>query len=84
MRKMTINELYELLCSEEFKNTENDIFYNFFIFQYNPEDEYEMRSQIEEFKTQLLRPINYVDVLTINLFDEFCAFLDRKSFGKHP
>lgn len=84
MRKMTINELYEKLCSEEFKNTENDIFYNFFIFQYDPEDEYEIRHQIEEFKAQLLRPVNYVDVLTINLFDEFCSFLDKKSFGKHP
>lgn len=85
MKNMTIPELYNLLCSEDFKNTENDIFYNFYIFQYPPEDEYKMRCRIEEFKAQLLRPVNYVDVLTIDLFKEFCIFLDNQSFGKkHP
>lgn len=82
MNTMTIKDLYDKLCSEDFKNTENDIFYNFFIYQYSPEEEYTMRRQIEEFKAQLLRPVNYVDVLTIDLFKEFCAFLDALTFGK--
>lgn len=44
MKSMTIPELYNLLCSEDFKNTENDIFYNFYIFQYPPEDEPQIRN----------------------------------------
>lgn len=85
MKKITLEQLYEKLCSEEFKNTENDIFYNFYIFQYEPDKEYDIRYQIKEFKEKLIRPINYVDVLTLNLFEEFCEFLDKQSFGiKNP
>ena len=58
MRNMTLEELYDKLCSEEFKNTENDIFYNFFIYQYLPQEEYAMRKKIKAFKTQLIRPVN--------------------------
>lgn len=83
---MTIDELYEKLSSRQFQNTQNgDLFYNFFVYQYPAEKEYEIRQQIKEFKEQLIRPINYVDVLTMNLFEEFCNFLDGQSFGKlHP
>ena len=85
MNKMTLDQLYDTLCSDDFKNTENDIFYNFYIFQYEPEKEYEMRRQIVDFKAKLIRPVNFVDVLTIDLFQEFCNFLDSISFGKkHP
>ena len=83
---MTIDELYEKLSSRQFQDTQNgDLFYNFFVYQYPAEKEYEILQQIKEFKEQLIRPINYVDVLTMNLFEEFCNFLDGQSFGKlHP
>lgn len=83
---MTIDELYEKLSSRQFQDTQNgDLFYNFFVYQYPADKEYEIRQQINEFKEQLIRPINYVDVLTMNLFEEFCNFLDSQSFGKlHP
>lgn len=83
---MTIDELYEKLSSRQFQDTQNgDLFYNFFVYQYPAEKEYEIRQQIKEFKEQLIRPINYVDVLTMNLFEEFCNFLDGQAFGKlHP
>jgi hypothetical protein len=83
---MTIDELYEKLSSRQFQDTQNgDLFYNFFVYQYPADKEYEIRQQIKEFKEQLIRPINYVDVLTMNLFEEFCNFLDGQSFGKlHP
>ena len=83
---MTVEQLFQKLSSKEFKDTENgDLFYNFFIFQYPANKEYEIRQQIQEFKVKLIRPCNYIDVLTLNLFDEFCKFLDGQSFGKkHP
>ncbi len=82
---MTIKELDDKLNSPGFQDTENgDLFYNFFIYQYPAEQEYDIRRQIQEFKANLIRPINYVDVLTLNLFEEFCNFLDQKKFLKHP
>ena len=82
---MTIKELDEKLNSPKFQKPENgDLVYNFYIYQYPPEKEYDIRRQIQEFKANLIRPINYVDVLTLNLFEEFCNFLDQKKFLKHP
>ena len=82
---MTINELDDKLNSPGFQNTENgDLFYNFFVYQYPAEKEYDIRRQIQDFKANLIRPTNYVDVLTLNLFEEFCNFLDQKKFLKHP
>ena len=82
---MTIKELDDKLNSPGFQDPENgDLFYNFFIYQYPAEKEYDIRRQIQEFKANLIRPINYVDVLCLNLFEEFCIFLDQKKFLKHP
>ena len=82
---MTIKELDDKLNSPGFQDTENgDLFYNFFIYQYPAEQEYDIRKQILEFKANLIRPTNYVDVLTLNIFEEFCSFLDQKKFLKHP
>jgi len=82
---MTIRELDDKLNSKGFQDTENgDLFYNFYIYQYPAEEEYAIRKQIMEFKANLIRPTNYVDVLTLNLFDEFCQFLDQKKFLRHP
>lgn len=80
---MTVNELYEMLQSPRFQNTEDgDMFYNFFVFQYPAKDEYEIRRQIKTFKENLIRPASYVDALTLDLFKEFCTFLDQQEFGK--
>lgn len=86
MRNMTIEELYEKLSSKEFQDTEyGDIFYNFYLFQYDASQEYTIRKQILEFKNNLSRPSSFLDVLTLNIFDEFCTFLDSMPFGRlHP
>lgn len=50
---MTIKELDDKLNSPGFQDTENgDLFYNFFIYQYPAEKEYDIRKQIH--KTYLL------------------------------
>ena len=80
---MTIKELDDKLNSPGFQDTENgDLFYNFFIYQYPAEKEYDIRRQIQEFKQNLIRPTNYVDVLTLDLFEEFCNYLDGQKFLK--
>lgn len=80
---MTIEELYAKLCSPEFRTLENgSVFYNYYIYQYPASEEYEIRRQIKAFKENLIRPNTYVDVLTLDLFECFCEFLDKQSFGK--
>lgn len=82
---MTVTELYDKLASKEFQDPANsDLFYNFFIFQYPADTEAAMRRDIMEFKENLVRPVNYIDVLTIDIFEEFCKYLDQRSFGKNP
>ncbi len=80
---MTVSELYEKLDQPSFQETASgDMFYNFYVFQYPAKDEYGIRRQILTVKENLKRPANYIDTLTLDLFDEFCKFLDGQSFGK--
>lgn len=85
MTPMTVEQLYEKLCSKTFQDTENgDLFYNFFVYLYSAGSENEMRSQIAQIKKNIRRPVNNVDVLTLDIFEEFCNYLDSMSFGPHP
>ena len=79
---MTVEELYEKLSSSDPERPENgDLFYNFFVYQYPAKNEYEIRRQIKDFQERLKRPSTYMDALTLDLFEEFCKFLDGQSFG---
>lgn len=79
---MTLEELYKKLASDEFRDpSNNDLFYNFFIYQYPVEKDAEIRRQISEFKDALARPITYVDVLSIDLFEAFREYLGQRKFG---
>ena len=82
MKKMTVEQLYEKLCSEKFQDPSNgDLFYNFFVYLYPPEKEYEMRDQIADIKEKILRPTNNIDVLTLDIYEEFCTYLKERKFG---
>ena len=85
MKPMTVAQLYEKLCSKNFQDTHSgDLFYNFYVYLYPADKEFEMREQIDEIKENIKRPVNNVDVLTLDIFEEFCRFMDGQSFGKHP
>ena len=85
MKPMTVEQLYEKLCSKKFQDTQSgDLFYNFFVYLYPADKEFEMREQIDDIKENIKRPVNNVDVLTLDIFEEFCRFMDAQSFGKHP
>lgn len=78
---MTIQELYNHLNSPEFQNTDGNIFYNYYIYQYDAKDEYNIRKQIEEFQNNLKRPTTYINAMLLDLFSEFCNFLKMGKFG---
>ena len=82
MKRMTVDELYEYLCSPLFFNEKSgNIFYNYYIYQYPANQEYEMRRQIQEFKQKLERPTNFVNALELDLFKVFCEYLSKEKFG---
>ncbi len=79
---MTVQALYDHLNSPEFQNTEGNIFYNYYIYQYPANKEYEMRRQIKEFKERLERPNSYINAMLLDLFDAFCDYLREEKFGE--
>lgn len=81
MRSLTVQELYDYLSSPEFQRVDNDIFYNYYIYQYPAADEYRMRRQVCEFKQRLERPASYVNAMLLDMFDTFCSYLRSERFG---
>ena len=76
---MTVDELYKKLSDPGFQDTENgDLFYNFYVFQYEPEKEYEIQRQINELKDSLERPNNFIDLLALDIYEEFIQFLKEQ------
>ena len=81
---MAIDELFTRLEDKTFQDTDTGaLFYNVFIYQYPADEEYAIRAEIEMLKQRLRRPNNNMDILTINVFDEFIAYLKQKKFGNH-
>ena len=77
MKRMTVEELYDYLCSPQFLDEKSgNIFYNYYIYQYPASNEYEMRRQIQEFREKLERPTNFVNALELDLFKVFCEYFD--------
>lgn len=81
MTNMTVEELYKHLTSSEFQNTDGNIFYNYYIYQYPATSEYKMRKQIVEFKEKLERPTSYINAMILDLFEVFCDYLKAEKFG---
>lgn len=79
---MTINELYDLLCDEDFQDYKTgSLFFPAYMYIYDPTKEYYIREQIQQLKDRLIRPNTFVDVLILNLFTEFLDFLKKRDFG---
>ncbi len=80
MTAMSVEQLYNYLNSDDFKSGEN-IFYNYYIYQYPAKDEYKMRRQILEFKAKLERPTNFINAMLLDVFQVFCDYLRGETFG---
>ena len=54
MTPMTVEQLYDKLCSKTFQDTESgDFFYNFYLYLYPCDKEYQMREQIATIKESM-------------------------------
>lgn len=77
---MDLEQLYERLCTPEFMDAKSSLAYNFYTYPYDAEKEYEVREAIQDFCQRLSRPSTYADVLPVNMFEEFCRYMEQTPF----
>ncbi len=79
---MTVTELYEKLADKDFQNHETgNLFFPAYMYVYDAVREYEIDAEITNLKSRLYRPTNYLDVMVIDIFQEFLSFLKSCKFG---
>lgn len=82
---MTIQQLYDTIDRTDFDaNVCEGLRYNYYIYTYPAGEEYDIREQLEELEAQPHTAPEHVGITVINLFDEFCAWLDSTPFLRHP
>lgn len=79
---MTITELYRKLDDKDFQNhLTGNLFFPAYMYLYDPTKEYEIDAEILNIKERLHRPNNYLEVMVLDIFEEFQAFLQTQRFG---
>lgn len=80
---MTITELYNQLADKDFQDHQTgNLFFPAYMYLYDPEKEYEIDAEILDIKNRLHRPNNYLDVMVIDIFEEFVSYLKQEKFGR--
>lgn len=79
---MNTDKLIELLEDKGFQDPRTgNLFFGAYIYLYPPQEEYKMQKNIETLTQRLKRPNNFLDCLTIDLFDFFIQYLKDNSFS---
>ena len=80
---MTITELYHQLADKDFQDPmTGNLFFPAYMYVYDPAEEYQTQKEILYIKERLHRPDNYLNVLVLDIFQEFLTFLQHERFGK--
>ena len=80
---MTIPELYDQLCDKDFQDHHTgNLFFPAYMYMYDGEKEYEIDREISSIKDRLHRPSNYLDIMVLDMFEEFTNYLKEEKFGK--
>lgn len=81
---MTITELYEQLSNKDFQDHQTgNLFFPAYMYMYDIEKEYQIDKEILNIRDNLHRPSNYLDVLVLDIFEEFLNYLEKEKFGKN-
>ena len=79
---MTITELYEKLAEKDFQDyLTGNLFFPAYKYLYDPEKEYEIDQEILNIKNRLHRPNNYLEIMVLDIFEEFVNYLEITPFG---
>lgn len=80
---MTISELYTLLENDHFKDHETgNLFFPAYMYMYNAEEEYQINQEILDIKQRLYRPSNYLDVIVLDIYEEFILYLKQQRMAR--
>ena len=80
---MTISELYTKLSNKDFQDhATGNLFFPAYMYMYDPTREYEIENEILDIKNRLHRPNNYLNVMVMDIFEEFIEFTKSTKFGK--
>lgn len=81
---MTITELYTQLSDKDFQRHETgNLFFPAYMYMYDATKEYEVDKEILDIKNRLHRPNSYLDVMIIDIFEEFVAFLKQDNIARN-
>jgi len=79
---MTITELYKQLSNKGFQDHHTgNLFFPAYMYLYDAEKEYEIENEILDIKNRLHRPNNYLDIMVLDIFEEFVSFLKNENLG---
>lgn len=77
-----IDKIYDLMADKGFQEPRTgNLFFPAYIYTYPPENEYEIRENIQLLDKKLKRPNHYLDSLMINIFDELIEYLKNETFA---
>jgi hypothetical protein len=80
---MTIIELYDQLCDKDFQDHyTGNLFFPAYMYMYDAKKEHEIDKEILNIKDKLYRPSNYLDIMVLDIFEEFKNYLKNEKFGK--
>ena len=79
---INIDKIFDLMADKEFQNPNTgNLFFPAYVYTYPPENEYEIRGQIDLLIDKLKRPNNYLDCLVFNIYHELIEYLKNESFA---
>lgn len=80
---MTITELYNQLSNKDFQDHQTgNLFFPAYMYMYDTTKEYEINREILDIKNRLHRPNNYLDVMVLDIFEEFITYLKQDDIAK--
>ncbi|MBE0654973.1 MAG: DUF1788 domain-containing protein [Bacteroidales bacterium] len=80
---MTLEELYQRLIEEDFKDpATGNLFFPVYLYLYPPEKEFEMRKEIDTLRDRISRPNEFLQATVLDIFDLLIEYLRSKAFGK--
>jgi len=77
-----IDKIYDLMSDKGFQEPRTgNLFFPAYIYTYPPEEEYEIRKQIDLLTEKLKRPNHYLDCMVVNIYHELIKYLKAESFS---
>ena len=79
---INVDKIYNLLADKGFQEPRTgNLLFPAYVYTYQPEQEYQIREQIELLVKKLKRPNNFLDCLSINIYHELIDYLKAESFA---